>query len=438
MWMIISKSKCFGLLATLLLLNAGFGWFYHVRQMQQSRMVETELRMQTVARVHQLLQENYVDPQKVNTKKMFDAGLQAMVASVNDRFCTYMPVADYQYIDNAMQGGMVGIGVMIERDNSHLRVGYVVPDSPAAVAGIQVGDLISAIGGIRMVPPRDDYIELLAGRKGVPVVIELIRQGQEKPIAVSVKRDFLKISSVRMAELFSDGILYLRITEFTLPMPGELKLALAKYQEQATGLVIDLRDNPGGVLMTAADTASLFLPPDQVVVSTVARHGDRKVQLTSEVGLLWKKPVVVLINGSSASAAEAFAGCLHDHRRAVLVGTKSFGKASIQQVVPMPDGGALRMTVAGYRTPFGHMIHGRGIEPDLVAVLTRENRDQLFKVWVQEGKPEKPFPDLDPQLAAALAVLRTAGRYQELLDADHAEKPKPAVPPPVPLKETKE
>jgi carboxyl-terminal processing protease len=417
--MTASKNNGFRLLAVLLLLNAAIGFWIHAGQskLHDSRM--TKQRLQTVALVHQLLQDNYIDPKMVNSKKMFDAGLQAMVASVGDRFCSYMPVADYQDIDYAMQGGRVGIGVTVERDNGHLRVGYVVPESPAAIAGIQVGDLISAISGISMVPPRDDYIERLNGAKGAPVVIELLRPGQEKPLTVSVKREFLKISSLRMSELFSDGTLYLRISEFSLPMPGELKQVLEKYQDQATGLVIDLRDNPGGVLVTAGELASLFLPPNQVVVSTVARHGERKQQLTRAVGLLWTKPVVILINKGSASAAEAFSGCLHDHYRAVLVGTTSFGKASVQQVIEMPDGGALRVTVAGYETPAGRMIHGRGIDPDLKVAITRENREQFWKAWIAAGKPDKPFPEADPQLAAALTVLRTPGRYQELLEMKH-------------------
>ena len=436
--MTVTKNNWFRLFAALLVLNAGIGLHVYMQQMSKNLRRDTEARIETVALVHRLLQENYVDPRKVKTKKMFDAGLLAMVASVGDPFCTYMPVADYQYIDNAMQGGMIGIGVTIERDNGHLRIGYVVPDSPAAQAGIQAGDLIAAISGIRMVPPRDDYIDLLRGEKGAAVVIELNRPGQEKPLVVSVKRDFLKVSSIRMAELFSDGILYLRITEFTLPMPDELQRVLEKYQDQATALVIDLRDNPGGVLMTASEAASLFLPPDLVVVSTMARQGDRKTHFTSSRGLLWKKPVMILLNGGSASAAEAFSGCLHDHHRAVLVGTKSFGKASIQQVIEMPDGGALRVTVAGYRTPAGRMIHGLGIEPDLKVVVTREDKEKLWKAWLMAGKPERPFPDVDPQLAAALNVLRTPNRYQELLENDLVMAAKPKDSTSIPLKEKSE
>ncbi|HEX4111389.1 MAG TPA: S41 family peptidase [Stellaceae bacterium] len=384
-------------------------------------------------RVMDRVQADYVVP--VPEKKLVVDGLKGMLAGL-DPHSDYLDESEYQELISDSEGEFAGIGIEINREDNRLRIISPIDDTPAANAGLKAGDTIARIDG----EPTDgmtlrNAVEKLRGPAGSAVRIT-IERGNVKPFDVTLTRAVIRIASVK-SKLEPGRIGYVRIVSFGEHTESEFLAALDQLQRRAggplAGFVLDLRNDPGGLLDTAVRVAGDFLD-DGVVVTTRGRHqdDDETYSASRDGDKLKGVPVTVLINGASASASEIVAGALQDRKRATLIGTRSFGKGSVQTIIPLDGQGALRLTTARYYTPSGRSIQGDGIVPDIVVLPSKDAADIHGEI-VHEGnlpgalkndtlkaglaKPSETTNDItmetkligtdkDNQLNAALARLR--------------------------------
>jgi len=284
-------------------------------------------------------------------------------------------------------GRFGGIGIQIGIRDRVLTVIAPIEDTPAFRAGLQAGDRMTKIDGeSTMGMSLREAVERLRGEKGTPVTLSIRRSGEESEMELTIVRDEIAVSSVKGTRMVAPGIGYLRITQFAAPTTELVAEGIAELQADETpleALVLDLRNNPGGLLRTAVEVADIFLPKKALIVSTRGRegvHDEVRYEATNEA--LIAMPLAVLVNGGSASASEIVAGALQDHNKAVLIGDATFGKGSVQSVIRLkPDGeSAIRLTTALYYTPSGRQIHDKGIDPDIpVYVSPKEWREDQIK-----------------------------------------------------------
>jgi len=328
-----------------------------------SPMHGSRLLSEVVARV----KSDYVEP--VDDQRLADLAVRGMVAGL-DPHSTLLDAREFAEQRASARGQYVGIGIEVAVRDSAVRVVAAIEDSPADRAGLQSGDVLVAVDG-RELPAADPAraVELLRGPEGSVLRLTVDREGSGEPLLFTVRRGRIDLRSVRDAML-EPGIGYIRIRCFSEHTADEIDRALARLADAnrgpLRGLVLDLRDNPGGELDAATAAADLFLN-DGVIVSATGRASDARFSVTARPGdALDGAPIAVLVNGGSASAAEILAGALRDHGRAVLVGRTTFGKGSVQSLLPLSDGHALKLTTSHYYTPSGASISGRGIRPDIV------------------------------------------------------------------------
>jgi carboxyl-terminal processing protease len=317
-----------------------------------------------------LIQNSYVDKEKVGSQELVRGAIKGMMQQL-DPFSQYLNPQDYNDMRQDTAGAFGGLGIEISIRNKVLTVVSPIEDTPAYRAGIKAGDSIVKING-----ESTDGIELMdavhkmRGEPGTKVTISVFRDGFSEPKDFTIVRAVIKIRSVKV-NLLPDKVGYIRLSSFMGQSAEDFAAALAKLEKDGVErLIIDVRNNPGGLLNAAAEIAGHFVPKGKVVVSTDGRYKSKNMSFYSEGNGRWKKPTVVLINGGSASASEILAGALQDYGLAVIVGTKSFGKGSVQTILPLSDGSALRLTTAKYLTPKGRSLHGQGIDPDVVAEET--------------------------------------------------------------------
>ncbi len=322
--------------------------------------------LRTFSDVFGLVRSSYVD--EVPGGQLLDAALQGMVASL-DPHSAYLPPDAFQTEDDYAKGREGGIGVVLEIDEGRLRVDEVVPDGPAWLAGVQAGDLVLAVDGRKVRGRRlTRSIEALDGPPGSEVTVRF-RTGQMRARDLTLTRAYVPAPSVR-AELRPGGVALLTIERFHLASATEFERRLTALMEQAgddlSGIVIDLRDNLGGVIRPAAEIVDGFLD-EGLVVYTRGRYPASRLEYQALPGQ-WAAgvPLVVLVNGQSASASEIVAAALQDHERALLVGERTYGKGTVQSIVELRNGSALKLTTARYYTPSGRTFDGTGIEPDVV------------------------------------------------------------------------
>jgi carboxyl-terminal processing protease len=290
-----------------------------------------------------------------------------------DPHSAFMPPDAFREMQVETQGSFGGLGIEITVKDRMLTVVAPIDGTPAERAGIQPGDRIVKIEGQ---PTKDmtlmDAVRKLRGPKGSKVTISILREGLPDPMDIPLVRETIEVHSVRSKDL-GDGIYYVRITSFQEKTSKDLEKALEQAQKAGdAALILDLRNDPGGLLNQAVTVSDMFLDKGQLIVYTQGRIKNQDLRFTAEHSDgLPKWPMVVLVNGGSASASEIVAGALQDWKRAVLIGTKTFGKGSVQTVIPLSDGSGLRLTTAKYFTPRGRSIHGIGITPDIIVELPK-------------------------------------------------------------------
>lgn len=313
-----------------------------------------------------LLRAKYVDTGKISYENLLRAAMRGMMQEL-DPFSAYEEPEHFKNTVEDSMGKFPGIGVVITSRNDALEIVSVMEDAPAAKSGLQSGDIILEINGknTRMMS-LNDCVKMMKGPVGTKAKLKIYRRSNDSTKDVEVERAVIAVSSVKGVGHVADKIGYLRITQFTATTASDLDKALKKLKkEKLDGLIIDLRNNPGGLLTAAIETISRFIEKNKLVVSIEGRAEKtvRHNAVACEKDL--ELPVVVLINENSASASEIFSACLQDYKRAILVGARSFGKGSVQVIIPLSDGGALRITTAKYYTPGRKEIHGIGVNPDI-------------------------------------------------------------------------
>ncbi|HEX4260158.1 MAG TPA: S41 family peptidase [Acetobacteraceae bacterium] len=354
--------------------------------------------------VFERVRAEYVDP--VSDRKLIDNALNGMLTGL-DPHSDYMDRKEWRDMQVQTRGEFGGLGLEVTQDGGLIKVVSPIDDTPAAHAGIKPGDLITAIDhktveGISL----NQAVDQMRGPPDSTIHLTLKRAGINTPIELTLTRQIIHIQVVK-SRMFGD-IGYVRLTQFNEETDPGLRKAISGFEQQAgdrlAGVVLDLRNNPGGLLDQAVDVSSNFLNSGEVV-STKARHPEDSQRWDAKAGgdITHGVPLVVLINGGSASASEIVAGALQDQRRAVLVGTRSFGKGSVQTVIPLPGNGAMRLTTARYYTPSGRSIQGLGISPDVPVAETPKPVDQfgpereldLNHTITNEGGTKGPPPRTD-------------------------------------------
>jgi len=320
--------------------------------------------LQMFTKVLNLVEQHYVE--EVDTKKLIYGGIKGMLASL-DPHTNFLPPDIFSEFKVETTGEFGGIGIEISVQDDILTVISPIDDTPAFKAGIKAGDKIVEIEGKSTKGMTlAEAVEKMRGKRGKPASITIYREGFTAPKKFTIAREIIKVKSIKYTDL-KDGYGYLRITSFIEHTGEDLKAAIAAHEKsgKTKGLVLDLRNNAGGLLDQAIEVCNTFIN-DGIIVSTIGRNKkDKDVVYAHKDGARTDFPIIVLMNEYSASASEIVAGALQDHKRAIIMGTRSFGKGSVQSVVELGDGAGLKLTVARYYTPSGRSIQAQGIEPDI-------------------------------------------------------------------------
>ena len=338
-----------------------------------------------------IIQSDYVS--EVEPKKLIYGALKGLVESL-DRHSQFLDPSAYSEMQVETKGefGGVGLEISISKDGL-LTVIAPIDDTPASAANLKPNDKIVKIDGqtTRGISLHE-AVKRLRGRPGSKVGLTVLRDTENRMFDVSLTRAVIKIRSVKEARLVADKVGYVRITEFQDNTPWDLKKALETLEPAGMdGLILDLRNNPGGLLDVAIEVSEMFLPKGKLILTTKGRIKSQNLEFVSKTDHPHVAyPIVILVNGGSASASEIVAGALRDHRRGILMGAKTFGKGSVQTVIPLRDGSAIRLTTSLYYTPSGQSIHGEGLQPD-VLVEEKEGKEEGPEKEPLTG--EKPFPD---------------------------------------------
>lgn len=354
-----------------------------------------------------IVQRDYVEP--VDGRNLVYGAIKGMLDSL-DPYSSFMPPDVFKEVQAETKGEFGGLGIEITVKDGVLTVVSPFEDTPAFKAGIQPEDQIVKIEGVATKGMTLlDAVRKLRGPKGTRVTISIMRKGLTEPKDFTLTRDIIEIQSIK-AELLEKGIGYIRLTQFQERTSRDLKKQLkeleAKSGGKLAGLVLDLRNNPGGLLDQAVEVSDEFLESG-LIVYTDGRRADAKMRFSARSNTdRHDYPVVVLINGGSASASEIVAGALQDHGRGVTLGTKTFGKGSVQTITPLEDGSGLRLTTARYYTPSGRSIHGTGITPDILVEEPAQTEGQA-RPTPRGGTSVLPGLSNDPQLARGLELLKT-------------------------------
>ena len=346
--------------------------------------------LELVEEAWEIILKEYVSAGELDQHKLAQGAIRGMVQALGDPFSAYLTAEQYELSKSELQGEFEGIGAVITLKDDELTVVAPIKGSPADRAGIRPGDKILEIDGestkgLSLV----EAALKIRGKEGTRVKLLILHQGEKEPQLLDIIRAKIKLDSV-FVEPLGDGLFKVQITHFSNRTGGELRSALEQLRSQGVkGLVLDLRNNPGGMLDAAIEVASQFLSEGLVTYAEDGR-GNRITWEVSPGGLALDIPLVVLVNGASASASEIVAGALQDHHRAILIGIKTLGKGSVNKVYELGDGSALYLTFAYWFTPSGRQISDKGIAPDIVV----------------ERTPEEVEKGLDPQLERAVEQLR--------------------------------
>ena len=344
--------------------------------------------------IFERIRVQYVE--EVDEADLIEAAINGMLTSL-DPHSGYLPPADAEAMQEQTRGEFGGLGIEVTQEDGFVKVVSPIDGTPADNAGVLAGDFVTHVDGESVLGlTLDQAVDLMRGPVGSEIIITIVREGEAEPFDISIIRDTIKLTAVR-ARTEQDTVV-LRVTTFNDQTYPNLEKGLREQVEAAggwdaiNGVIVDLRNNPGGLLTQAIRVSDAFLDKGEIV-STRGRDPQDGERFNATPGDLAEgKPLVVLINGGSASASEIVAGALQDHRRAVVVGTKSFGKGSVQTVMPLRGDGAMRLTTARYYTPSGRSIQALGVSPDILVPQPRRARDE--EASEEETRPNRTEADL--------------------------------------------
>ena len=346
---------------------------------ETKRVKSTYENLDLFGDIFERIRSSYVE--EIDEEKLIESAISGMLSSL-DPHSSYMAPEDFSTMQVQTRGEFGGLGIEVTQENGFIKVVSPIDDTPAANAGIEAGDFITKVDGESTLGKTlDEAVDKMRGPVGSEIIITVVREGVDEPFDVSIIRDTIEIKAVKAR---TEGkTIVLRVSSFTSKTYSNLKDSLEKEikaaggLENVNGVVVDLRNNPGGLLNQAIRVSDAFLESGEIVSTRGRAAGDAERYNATPGDLTNGKPVVVLINGGSASASEIVAGALQDHHRAIIVGTKSFGKGSVQTIIPLSsDGAAMRLTTARYYTPSGRSIQSLGVSPDiLVKQRVRSDED---------------------------------------------------------------
>jgi len=335
--------------------------------------------LRTFTEVFEKIKNDYVV--EVDDRELLENAIRGMLAGL-DPHSTYLVKEAYKELQEGTTGEFGGLGIEVGMEDGFVKVISPIDDTPAARAGIQAGDLIiklddTPVKGMSL----NEAVKIMRGKPGTEIVLTVVREGETKPLVISIIRDYVRVQSVR-SRFLEPGFGYLRVSHFQSRTAEDARKETEKLKKDSEGnlrgVIIDLRNNPGGVLSAAVGVSDLFLEKG-LIVYTKGRVKDSQLQFNAKpVDILDNIPIVVLVNAGSASASEIVAGALQDHKRAIIIGEKTFGKGSVQTILPMANNSALKLTTARYYTPLGNSIQATGIIPDIVIekiTVTQVNED---------------------------------------------------------------
>ncbi len=403
-----SKFKQFSLVGMGVLIGAALTLNYSANAEREPAALPIE-DLRAFSEIFGKIKSDYVEP--VEDKKLITEAINGMLSGL-DPHSAYLDNEAFKELQVGTQGEFGGLGIEVGMEDGFVKVVSPIEDTPAYKAGVKSGDLViklddTPVKGMTL----NDAVKRMRGKPGTDITLTIIRKGEVKPLTITLTRAVIKIKSVKH-KLLEAGFGYVRITQFQEHTGENLVTALKDLSEQnkggLKGLVLDLRNDPGGLLNTAVSVSGAFLKPNDLVVYTDGRTEDAKMRLTNarenylrpgEVDYLktlpaWVKtvPLVVLVNGGSASASEIVAGALQDHKRALVIGTQSFGKGSVQTILPLNNGTAIKLTTARYFTPGGRSIQAKGITPDIIVEDATVSAGESGRMEVREA-------DLDRHLS---------------------------------------
>lgn len=429
----MKRKFVYGALMSALLVNLLMGAQVFYTSVQGAEREEIYPNMELFSRVLEYVRKDYVDGAELSYQDLIYSALKGMLSNL-DPHSEFMEPVKYDDLRSDTQGEFGGVGIVITMKDGYLTVIAPMEDTPGFRAGILSGDRIIKIedqgtGNMGL----QDAVQQLRGAPGTDVRITVYRPANDKTLELTLTRAVIKVTTVKDINgsfefpLADDKIGYVRLTQFGEQTASELAGALKKLEDRGMeALILDLRANPGGLLDQAVRVAEQFLPKNQLVVTTEGRDLKQKSSYrVSRRGQYVDLPMVVLVNHNSASASEIVAGCLQDTTaegvtKAIIVGEQTFGKGSVQSILPLEDGSALRLTTAKYYTPSHKVIHEKGIEPDIIVPMTeQEERD----MWLRrtpgglEALPEEDQTRIrdsrDPQLERALDLLKSLSIYSK-------------------------
>lgn len=348
--------------------------------------------LRTFARVFEQIRESYVE--EVSDKTLLENAIRGMLGEL-DPHSAYLDEKDFGDLQDMTSGEFGGLGIEVGMEDGFVKVISPIDDTPASRAGVEAGDLIiklddKSVKGLSL----DEAVNMMRGKRGEALTLTILRKAADRPLVIKVVRDIIKVKSVRYSQLEA-GYVYVRLAQFQVNTENDLQKALQELKKKTNiqGLVLDLRNNPGGLLTAAVDVADQFMN-DGLIVYTKGRIKDADMRYSAQSGdILSGAPIVVLVNDGSASASEIVAGALQDSRRAVVMGTKSFGKGSVQTVMPISETKAIKLTTALYYTPSGRSIQAEGIKPDIVV--------ERAKIVAIENEPNASEAELNKHLVNA-------------------------------------
>jgi carboxyl-terminal processing protease len=374
--------------------------------------------MRTFTDVFTRIKNDYVE--EVSDEELLEYAIRGMLNGL-DPHSAYLNTEEFNELRIGTTGEFGGLGIEVGMEDGFVKVVSPIDDTPAAKAGMQSGDLIirlddTPVKGLSL----NDAVKLMRGKPGSPILLTVIREGEDKPLSIEIERAIIKVTSVKN-RMLDKHYGYLRISNFQTKTTADMLKAIKKMKNEADGglqgMVLDLRNNPGGVLSGAVGVSDAFLE-EGMIVYTDGREEDSKLRYDATSGdILDGKPLIVMVNGGSASASEIVAGAMQDHERAIILGTKTFGKGSVQTIQDLPAGGAVKLTTSRYYTPDGRSIQALGIEPD---IITRPG--QLKKPGEDEDDGFSPLTESSLRGSLSNTTIKDKEEGEDTADSEDEDK----------------